>query len=55
MAGILGWDDVQEKNEVEHYLDRVAAERKSQMQPDDETADAVRLEAADIVPVPTME
>ena len=55
IAPILGWDDVQQKNEVEHYLDRVAAERKSQMQPDDETADAVRLEAADIVPVPTME
>ena len=23
MAQVLGWDDVQEKNEVEHYLDRV--------------------------------
>jgi glycerol-3-phosphate dehydrogenase len=36
---------------VEHYLARVAAERESQAQPDDATADAARLGAADIVPL----
>ena len=34
--------------EVEHYLARVRAERDSQEQPDDETADAARLGAPDI-------
>jgi glycerol-3-phosphate dehydrogenase len=36
---------------VEHYLARVAAERLSQEQPDDGTADAARLGAPEIVPV----
>jgi glycerol-3-phosphate dehydrogenase len=51
MAPLLGWDDAHRANEVEHYLARVAAERESQEQPDDATADAARLGAADIVPV----
>ncbi|MEO9239005.1 MAG: glycerol-3-phosphate dehydrogenase/oxidase, partial [Jatrophihabitantaceae bacterium] len=51
MAPILGWDQTQQSAEVEHYLARVAAERESQEQPDDATADAARLGAADIVPV----
>jgi glycerol-3-phosphate dehydrogenase len=51
MAGILGWTDDQVDREVEHYLLRVEAERASQEQPDDETADATRLGAPEIVPL----
>ncbi|TFC43431.1 glycerol-3-phosphate dehydrogenase/oxidase [Cryobacterium sp. TMT1-21] len=49
LAGVLGWDEAREQREVGHYLKRVAAERASQKQPDDESADRVRLEAPDIV------
>jgi glycerol-3-phosphate dehydrogenase len=51
MAPLLGWDAEHEALEVEHYLARVAAERQAQEQPDDETADAARLGAPDVVPV----
>ena len=50
MGGVLGWDDDRITVEVSNYLKRVAAERASQEQPDDESADRVRLEAPDIVP-----
>ncbi|MGV8885908.1 MAG: glycerol-3-phosphate dehydrogenase/oxidase [Microbacteriaceae bacterium] len=49
MAGELGWDAERTENEVNNYLKRVAAELESQEQPDDESADRVRLEAPDIV------
>ncbi|MEK6310510.1 MAG: glycerol-3-phosphate dehydrogenase, partial [Curtobacterium sp.] len=48
MADVLGWDQEITENEVSNYLKRVAAERESQLQPDDESADRVRLEAPDI-------
>ncbi|KQW07977.1 glycerol-3-phosphate dehydrogenase [Leifsonia sp. Root4] len=51
MAGVLGWDEKTEELEVANYLKRVAAERASQEQPDDESADRVRLEAPDIMAV----
>ncbi|SES19403.1 glycerol-3-phosphate dehydrogenase/oxidase [Streptomyces qinglanensis] len=51
MAPVLGWDSDQVDREVEHYQKRVEAERESQLQPDDQTADAARLGAPDIVPV----
>ncbi|MGY1437512.1 glycerol-3-phosphate dehydrogenase/oxidase [Streptomyces reniochalinae] len=51
MAPVLGWDAGQVDREVEHYEKRVEAERESQLQPDDQTADAARLGAPDIVPV----
>jgi glycerol-3-phosphate dehydrogenase len=50
MAGVLGWDEEQIEREVSFYERRVAAERKSQEQPDDAFADAARLEAGDVVP-----
>ncbi|WP_079129834.1 glycerol-3-phosphate dehydrogenase/oxidase [Streptomyces sp. F-3] len=50
MAPVLGWDKEQIEREVEHYEKRVEAERESQRQPDDLTADAARLGAPDIVP-----
>jgi len=47
----LGWSEEQVDLEIEHYRARVAAERESQQQPDDETADAARLGAPDVVPL----
>ncbi|GAA3186138.1 MULTISPECIES: glycerol-3-phosphate dehydrogenase/oxidase [Streptomyces] len=51
MAPALGWDAAQVDKEVAHYEKRVEAERESQRQPDDLTADAARLGAPDIVPL----
>jgi glycerol-3-phosphate dehydrogenase len=51
MARELAWDKGQIDREVEHYRKRVEAERESQQQPDDLTADAARLGAEDIVPL----
>ena len=51
MARVLGWSDEQVALEVEHYQQRVAAERESQEMPDDQTADAARLGAPDVVPL----
>ncbi|NGO71125.1 FAD-dependent oxidoreductase [Streptomyces boncukensis] len=51
MAPVLGWDADQIDREVAHYEKRVEAERESQLQPDDQTADAARLGAPDIVPL----
>ncbi|SDY43769.1 glycerol-3-phosphate dehydrogenase/oxidase [Herbiconiux ginsengi] len=49
MAGVHGWDDDTTEREVAYYLERVRAERASQEQPDDESAERVRLQAPDIV------
>ena len=49
MAEVLDWDEARVQEEVAHYLQRVAAERASQEQPDDASADRVRLSAPDIV------
>ena len=49
MGAVLGWDESQVTREVDFYLKRVTAERASQEQPDDESADRVRLEAPDVV------
>jgi len=43
MGEILGWSDERRDREVEYYRRRVAAERDSQTQPDDTTADAARM------------
>jgi glycerol-3-phosphate dehydrogenase len=48
MASVLGWDEARVEKEVANYLKRVTAELESQKQPDDESADRVRLEAPDI-------
>ncbi|GIG69499.1 glycerol-3-phosphate dehydrogenase/oxidase [Phytomonospora endophytica] len=48
MAAELDWDAAERDLEVRHYLARVDAERDSQRQPDDNTADAARLGAADV-------
>ncbi|MEV4642255.1 glycerol-3-phosphate dehydrogenase/oxidase [Actinoplanes sp. NPDC049548] len=51
MGDVLGWTKEQRAREVENYRLRVEAERASQEQPDDETADAARLGAPDVVPL----
>ena len=47
VAPILGWDAATVDEEVEHYRQRVEAERMSQTMPDDAAADAARLQAPD--------
>lgn len=49
MAEVLGWSAEQTATEIDHYRKRVDAERESQTMPDDETADAARLGAPDVV------
>jgi glycerol-3-phosphate dehydrogenase len=51
MGEILGWSDAQRESEIRHYRARVEAERLSQQQPDDESADAARMGVDDIVPL----
>jgi glycerol-3-phosphate dehydrogenase len=48
MGRVLGWDDETQRREVELYLAQLNAERTSQQQPDDRTADTARREAADV-------
>jgi glycerol-3-phosphate dehydrogenase len=45
MAESLGWDEQRIAREVEVYTERVEAERDSQIQPDDQAADAKRSAA----------
>lgn len=47
-AEILSWDDVTIQRELDHYRARVRAERESQTEPDDLTADAARHGAPDV-------
>ena len=49
MAAELGWDDARTADEVDHYLRRVEAERRSQRQPTDQEADEARVSVSDIV------
>ena len=48
VAPILGWGRADIDREITHYQLRVAAERDSQDQPDDRSADAARLGAPDV-------
>ncbi|HEY5879598.1 MAG TPA: glycerol-3-phosphate dehydrogenase/oxidase [Nakamurella sp.] len=48
VAPLLGWEAATIKHEVDYYRTRVAAERESQEQLDDLTADAARLGAPDV-------
>jgi glycerol-3-phosphate dehydrogenase len=48
VAPILGWDADAIEREIGHYDARVRAERESQTQPDDRTADAARMGAPDV-------
>jgi glycerol-3-phosphate dehydrogenase len=48
VAPVLGWDDQAIAREIDHYRNRVGAERESQDQADDLSADAARLGAPDV-------
>jgi glycerol-3-phosphate dehydrogenase len=48
MGEVLGWDGATRAREIAHYEARVRAERDSQSQPDDRTADAARMGAPDV-------
>ena len=48
LGDVLGWSEVDRQREVAHYEARVRAERESQAQGDDQTADAARLGAPDV-------
>ena len=48
MAEVLGWSEETIGREVERYRERVAAERDSQRQPDDQAADAARTRVGDV-------
>ncbi|UYP17880.1 glycerol-3-phosphate dehydrogenase [Rhodococcus sp. Z13] len=50
VAPILGWDDETIDREIETYRARVEAEIRSQSQPDDESADALRAAAPEARP-----
>jgi glycerol-3-phosphate dehydrogenase len=47
MAATLGWDDGRREREIAHYTAQIAAERESQLQPDDQLADAARMGVPD--------
>jgi glycerol-3-phosphate dehydrogenase len=48
VAETLEWSQEIRERELSHYRARVAAERESQAQRDDRTADAARLGAPDV-------
>ncbi|WP_030104799.1 glycerol-3-phosphate dehydrogenase C-terminal domain-containing protein, partial [Actinoalloteichus caeruleus] len=50
MGRVLGWDDETAREEVRVYVARVEAERDSQTEPDDQTADARRAAAPEARP-----
>lgn len=60
IAPILGWSEEKREWEIENYCARVEAEIASQRQPDDESADALRVAAPEarreiLEPVPVPE
>ena len=48
MAAVLGWTDAQAEREVQVYQARVDAERRSQTEVDDISAEKMRLEAPEV-------
>ena len=47
LAETLGWDEGRREREIAHYTAQIAAERESQLQPDDQSADAARMGVPD--------
>jgi len=54
MAPLLGWDDAARAREIAAYRERAEAEAEAENQPDDESAEQVRLEATEIAPLQTL-
>ncbi|RYV49425.1 glycerol-3-phosphate dehydrogenase/oxidase [Pengzhenrongella frigida] len=55
MVPLLGWDDATRTREIAAYRDRAEAEAKAELQTDDESAEKVRLQAAEIAPLRELE
>ncbi len=51
MAPLLGWDDETRTREITAYRERAEAEAAAELEPDDESAEQVRLSAAEIAPL----
>ena len=51
MAPLLGWDEATRTREIAAYRERAEAEAAAELEPDDESAEQVRLRAADIAPL----
>lgn len=51
MAPLLGWDDETRVREITAYRERAEAEAAAELQPDDESAEQVRLKATEIAPL----
>jgi glycerol-3-phosphate dehydrogenase len=54
MAPLLGWDDETRTREITAYRERAEAEAAAELQPDDESAEQVRLKAVEIAPLHKM-
>jgi glycerol-3-phosphate dehydrogenase len=51
MAPLLGWDDATKTREIDAYRQRADAEENAEQQPDDASAERVRLEASELEPL----
>ncbi len=55
VAPVLGWDDATRRREIEAYRARAEAEEAAAAEPDDASAEKVRLRALDIAPMTRQE
>jgi len=51
VAPILGWDAARRQREIDAYRERAEAEDAAALEPDDTSAETVRLRAADLAPL----
>ncbi|MHB1491141.1 aerobic glycerol-3-phosphate dehydrogenase [mine drainage metagenome] len=51
LGPLLGWDAAQRTTEIDAYRERAAAEEAAEHEPDDASAEVVRLRAADLAPM----
>ncbi|MDQ0424837.1 glycerol-3-phosphate dehydrogenase/oxidase [Cellulomonas iranensis] len=51
LAPVLGWDDATRRREIEAYVARAEAEDAAAAEPDDASAERVRLRATDVAPL----
>ncbi|CAN5126821.1 glycerol-3-phosphate dehydrogenase/oxidase [soil metagenome] len=51
VAPVLGWDAARRQTEIDAYRERAEAEDAAALEPDDESAETVRLRAADLAPL----
>jgi glycerol-3-phosphate dehydrogenase len=51
VAPVLGWDAERRTTEIDAYRERAEAEDAAALEPDDASAETVRLRAADLAPL----